>query len=228
MRRYAIYWAPPPESPLAAFGARWLGRDPWTGRDVPQPEIAGLAPERLREITASPRLYGFHGTLKAPFELAEGRRPDELHAAARAFAAHRRPFAVPLELASLGGFLALVPRTPVPELDALAADCVVAFEPFRAPLSPADLARRRTATLSAREDEQLVRFGYPYVFADFRFHLTLTDRLAEPEHGAVRAILAPLTAAFCAEPLRIDSIGVFEQPDRTTPFTVTGRYPFGR
>mgnify|MGYP001459754145 CR=1 FL=1 len=226
MQRYAIYWAPPPESPLAAFAARWLGRDPWTGRDVPPPEIAGLSPERLREITASPRLYGFHGTLKAPFELAEGRTSEELHDAARAFARTRRPFAVPLELASLGGFLALVPSAVVPELDDLAAACVTGFEPFRAPASPADLARRRRAGLSPREDDHLVRYGYPYVFADFRFHLTLTERLPEPKHGAVRAILERLTVPFCAESLRIDAIHVFQQPDRASPFAVTGHYPF--
>jgi len=27
MYRYALYYAPPPDAPLAAFGARWLGRD---------------------------------------------------------------------------------------------------------------------------------------------------------------------------------------------------------
>ena len=31
MQRYALYWAPRPDSALAAFGRAWLGADPETG-----------------------------------------------------------------------------------------------------------------------------------------------------------------------------------------------------
>ncbi|HET6522220.1 MAG TPA: DUF1045 domain-containing protein, partial [Geminicoccaceae bacterium] len=179
MRRYAIYFAPAPDDPLGAFGNRWLGRDPWTGECLPQPRIPGLAPERLHAITASPRRYGFHGTLKPPFALAPGATPADLDMAARTFAAARRPVEVPLALRSLSGFLALVPAEPVPALDALAADCVRAFDSFRAPSDAAELSRRRAAGLTARQDALLLAWGYPYVFEEFRFHLTLTERLGE-------------------------------------------------
>ena len=65
--RYAIYFAPRPESPLKRFADAWLGRDPDRDERVSQPVIEGFAPERLHEITAFPRHYGFHATLKAPF-----------------------------------------------------------------------------------------------------------------------------------------------------------------
>src|SRR5690554_5056560 len=65
--RYAIYYAPEPGSPLDRFGAAWLGRSAWTGEPVAQPAVEGLDPEQLAAMTAEPRLYGFHGTLKPPF-----------------------------------------------------------------------------------------------------------------------------------------------------------------
>ena len=101
MRRYAIYYAPEPGSELAAFGAQWLGRDPETGATIEQPVLLGVRPERLAEITAAPRLYGFHGTLKAPMHLARGRDPDALRRLVRDLAGRHRPFEIDLVLASI-------------------------------------------------------------------------------------------------------------------------------
>lgn len=227
MRRYAIYYAPEPGSALAAFGARWLGRDPETGRGVEQPAVPGIRPERLVEITAAPRHYGFHGTLKAPIQLAQGRDAASLRDAVRDLARRQRPFEVDLTLASIGGFLALIPAMVSAGLDALAAACVVELDPFRAPLTDADRARRRPERLSERQRAHLEEWGYPYVFEEFGFHLTLTDRLPQPEHDEIKAILQKLTAEFCARPLRVESLCVFEQARRDEPFTVTARFPLG-
>jgi putative phosphonate metabolism protein len=228
VRRFAVYWAPPAPSALARFAASWLGRDPVTGAAVAQPELAGLPPERLREITLAPRRYGFHGTLKAPFALAPGRSADQLRSAMAALAAARRPVTLPgLELASLDGFLALVPAQPVAALDALAAACVIELDGYRAPPTADELARRRPERLSPRQRAHLERYGYPFVLEDFRFHLTLTGRLAEPEHGRVRSLLAPLVAPFCAAPLVIGELALFEQPAAAAPFLLTARFPLG-
>ncbi len=227
MRRYAIYVAPPEGSPLACFAAAWLGRDAVTGEPVAQPVVAGLAPDRLAAITASPRHYGFHATLKAPFFPSRGTSREDVHHAARDLALGLPSLTVPLRLGSLGGFLALVPAAPSPALRALADAAVERLDHLRAPLGEEDLARRRRGGLTPIEDAYLVRFGYPYVRELFRYHMTLTDRLAGPEHGSVRAILEPLVAPLCREPFEIEALAVFEQPDRASPFTVTGRYPLG-
>jgi hypothetical protein len=79
--RFAVYFAPAPGSDLETFGCGWLGRG-LRGEDLPQPLVTGVAPARLAEITRSPRHYGFHGTLKAPFALADGTAPGILDAAA--------------------------------------------------------------------------------------------------------------------------------------------------
>jgi putative phosphonate metabolism protein len=225
--RSAIYFAPAPGSALEAFGCGWLGCA-LNGARLAPPEVPGLDPTRLFEITRSPRHYGFHGTLKAPFALADGEDPDVLDDAAEAFARGRSPFEVALKVDSLEGFLALVPATASPALDALAADCVEVFEAFRAPLDEAEIARRRASGLSARQDRHLLRYGYPWVLDDFRFHLTLTERLQPPERDRVLAILAERAAPICAAPLRIDAISIFRQPSREAPFVQHRRFAFER
>lgn len=225
--RYAIYWAPPAGSPLARFGAAMLGRDAETGLAVAQPVLPGITPARLVTLTDEPRRYGFHGTLKAPFALAEGMTGADLHAAVAEFAAAWQAFeAPPLAFAAIGGFLALVPSAPSVDLDMLAGECVVTFDRFRAPLDPAEVARRRAAGLTERQDVNLMDWGYPYVLEDFQFHLTLTGRIDEPEHTAVRTALAPLAEPHCGAPLPVTGLAVFEQTARDRPFTITARYAF--
>ena len=88
--RVAIYYAPLPEDPLTPLSSSWLGRDPVTNAPVPQPSLDGIS-----EITAEPRLYGFHATLKPPMRLAEGTDWRGFVAAVRTMAADIAPFALP-------------------------------------------------------------------------------------------------------------------------------------
>lgn len=226
--RYAVYYAPPRGSALEALGEHWLGRD--AGGNAVAKRIAppALSPDGIENLIASPRGYGFHATLKPPFRVAEGCDAGGLAAALEDFAAARSPFvAPPLTLAALGRFIALVPSAPVPELDALAAACVRAFDSFRASPDAAELARRRAAGLTDRQERMLRRWGYPYVFEEFRFHMTLTGPIAEPERrAAVREGLAPLVAAACAEPLPIGEIGLFRQAGAGQPFRLETGFPF--
>lgn len=226
--RYAIYYAPAEGSPLDRFGRTWLGRDAASGDEVEPPELPGLGRARWREITAEPRRYGFHGTLKPPFALRDGRHRDALLAAVAAFAAGREtvPMA-PLRLARLSGFLALIPSAPSAGLADLAAECVRAFDEFRAPAGEAELARRRRSGLDARQEANLLRWGYPYVMEDFRFHLTLTIRLAAAEADRVESGLVPLVAPLLAAPFAVDAVTVFEEAFPGAPFRRLVRFPFG-
>jgi putative phosphonate metabolism protein len=223
--RSAIYFAPAPGSALEAFGCGWLGRT-LDGAPLAQPAVAGIDRARLWEITRLPRHYGFHGTLKAPFALAEGRSAQELDEAVERFARHRAPFEITLRVGSLDGFIALVPAAASAALDELAADCVEAFDGFRRPLDEAEIARRRSVGLTPRQERSLLTYGYPYVLEDFRFHMTLTERLYAPEQHRVLAILTERAAPICARPLEIDAIATFEQPSRDALFTLRRRFPF--
>jgi putative phosphonate metabolism protein len=217
--RVAVYLAPPADHRLSRAGATWLGRNPATGAAPPQPDLPDIA-----AITAEPRHYGFHATLKPPMRLAPGRTWAELVDATRTLAATIPPFALPpLAVADLRGFLALRETAPCPPLGALADACVAALDEFRAPPSAAELARRRGASLTAAQDAMLTRWGYPYVFDDWFFHMTLTRRLTAAE----RAVFLPAARAFfapaLAEPLAVTELCLFAQPSLDAPFVVAER-----
>lgn len=224
--RYAVYFAPAPATPLWRAASRVIGRDAVDDLPLPFPDVAPCTDPDWEALTEEPRRYGFHATLKAPFELTAEADEAMLIAAAAAFATDRRVFTVPdLAVAVLDSFVALVPARTSADLDDLAADCVVAFEPFRAPLDPADRARRLAKPLPARQVEAIDRWGYPYVFEDFRFHMTLTGSLPEVRREPVRAGLAAFVEAM-ARPLAVDAIAIFRQDARSAPFRIVARLPF--
>jgi putative phosphonate metabolism protein len=228
--RYAIYFAPPAGSDLARFGDRWLGRDAQTGQPVAQPPLDGLGADRLRALTEAPRHYGFHGTLKPPFQLAEGCDVDDLSRAMAGFAAQRAAFEIAgWHLKEIGDFLALVPADATPALSTLADACVIEFDAYRAPPNAAELAKRHAAGLTPRQAELLARWGYPYVLDEFRFHLTVTGPVADPaERSRVACLLPPLVAPLLDQPVPVRELCLFHQPDRATAFRLIQRFPFGR
>ena len=230
--RHAIYFAPVEGTPWWRFGAAWLGRDPGTGAEVPQPALEGIAPGDFRALTETPRRYGFHATVKAPFVLRTGATRETLAAALERFCAARSGVALPrLEVTRIDDFLALVPAARESRVNDLAAECVRDFEPFRAPLDAAEAERHRHRGLTPRQDRYLEEFGYPFVLAEFRFHLTLTGSLdAAPPHlvAAVRAAAEHAIAALAGEPLPFDALALFEQPERAAPFRLVARFPLAR
>lgn len=224
--RYAIYYAPPADTPLWRKGSAWLGRDAVTGAGLPRPILPGLHDVDTAALTADPRHYGFHATLKAPMALAAGCAESQLLRSAEAFAAAMSPFEATVAPAELDRFLALRLQDGAARMSALHEACMRAFDPFRAPPTDLDRARRRRAPLTPRQEAQLERWGYPYVFEDFRFHMTLTSRI---EDASVRArVLRALQAYFAdlSGPHRFDGITVFRQPDRETPFDILERFAF--
>lgn len=227
--RYALYYAPRPAEGLAVAASQWLGRDAESGRAHMLRPISEITAGRLSEIIAEPRLYGFHGTLKAPIALIDDASERDFLDAVGRFAASRRAFSVPtLELAEISGFLALVSTKRCEPLQDLADRCVVEFDEFRRPADAAELARRRGAGLTARQDELLLRWGYPYVLEQWRFHLTLTGRLHDPtEREMVETILRQRFAGFIDRALPVTDLCVFRQPAPGRPFSVQARFRLG-
>ena len=211
-RRHAVYWTPPP-GPLSRLGAAWLGWDPARGEGVPHPDVPGL-PRPAVEITEAPRRYGLHATLGPPMRLAEGAGEGDLDQVVEALAAGLAPArAEGLRVARLDGFVALVPDGDGAALGALAAEVVRALDPLRAPAGAEELARRRAAGLSAREEALLVRWGYPYVMEAFRFHATLSGRLSDADAAAVEAALAPMLAPGLPRPFVLGEIALMGEGD---------------
>lgn len=200
--RFAIYFVPS-EGQLADFGAAWLGWDVVLGREAVQPDITGL-----RDITMTPMKYGFHGTLKPPFRLADGCTLDQLQSAVASLAETLQPATcASLSLTTLGRFLALTLQGDVSGLRRVATACVRDLDAFRAPASEAELARRRKAGLTAPQDALLTRWGYPYVMDEFRFHLTLSGGVPKEDLGhwsdIVRDHLPDLPAPFVVDQIAL-------------------------
>lgn len=222
--RYAIYFAPAQGDPLMRQAAAWLGRDVFTGAEIAHMQSGGLTPETIADITASPRRYGFHATLKAPFALAQGQTEAELVAAFERFVATHEAFTVPeMIVGNLSGFFAIVPREPSSALNAFAGEVVTAFEPFRAPLAEADIARRNREHLSPDERANLHDWGYPYVFDAFRFHMTLTNRIPLADRAAIEAELGLVFGPVLPKPFPIDGLAIYIEPEPGAPFTVLRR-----
>ncbi len=179
-QRFAVYYLPD-DPALAAFGASWLGWDVEAGEACAHLDVAGI-----EAFTATPRKYGFHGTLKPPFRLAEGMDDGTLQSDVEALAARLSPVKVDAMVASsISHFVALVPEGDATDLAALAFECVSALDSYRRPAAPEELARRRAAGLTSAQEGYLDQWGYPYVDTEFRFHLTLTGALDEADRAAV-------------------------------------------
>jgi putative phosphonate metabolism protein len=225
--RYAIYYAPEPASELWQLGSAWLGWNADAASHCAPPDLKEISASHIAAVTKGASAYGFHATLKPPFRLASPFSEEALMEFAKGFASARIPFAFPrLEVAELGDFLALRPKKELPAIKRLAAACVEAFDVFRAPPAEAELARRQTAGLTDRQEAFLTQWGYPYVMEEYRFHMTLTDRLTEQDRNRIRPVLSGLFQDVLEAPVPVDGITLFVQRSPSEPFQVLGRFSF--
>lgn len=208
-KRYAIYYAPALEDPLWRRATAWLGG-----------EVAGIERGLIDANSVSARRYGFHATIKAPMALAAGTRREELEMVLGAFAARTAPVVIGrLRAALIEGFLALIPVAQTEELTRFAGAVVMEFDRFRAPMGAAERARRTGGGgLSARQLELLDQYGYPYVLEEFRFHMTLTDRLDEALRGPMLAAAEAHFAPVLEREMVLDRLVVYGEPEAGGPF----------
>lgn len=219
--RHAIYFTPDPHGLLHRLGSQWLGRDAVNWKTISEQPDA-----RLAGLTTEARRYGFHGTLKPPFRLKEGTTFSALEVATRRISSQHVAFSAGLlGLKIIDGFLALAPETENEALDHLAADCVRHLDDFRRPADDAEIARRRAAGLTDRQDAHLLRWGYPYVFDDFRFHMTLSRKLSDEERAWIWPLAQTHFAGVLGKPLEIDAISLVTEPSDGADFMVEQRLP---
>ena len=221
--RFAIFHSPPPGE-LFDRASSWLGWNPAKAEPRRHPDLPGL-PVPVTELTETPRKYGFHGTLRAPFRLAEDMSLDELVQRVRNLAASLPK--VELEgmvLTSEHGFLALRPIGSVEELRRVASMVVEQSNPWRAPHTADDLARRKVETLTPLQKELFHKWGYPFVMEEFHFHLTLSGKLIDPISAAVKEPLNEFIAPAVPQPYGISDLCIFaERLDGR--FEIVDRFP---
>ncbi len=201
-RRYAIYVTP--EGELGRVGSAWLGWDVLAGQAVAHPLLDGID---LSRITKRPRKYGLHATVKPPMVLRDGATIEALELAAGQITENFAPVELSgLEVSWIGSFLALTPQGDTAALNTLASTIVAQLDHFRAPPSCEELAQRRKRPLTPSQEANLVRWGYPHVMEDFRFHITLTGPLKDA------ARISPAVVAHFAnvlsKPFIIDHLSI--------------------
>lgn len=225
--RVAIYAAPRAKDPLWAFGSGMIGYDAASGEAVSSFPPLGLNAERWAELTADPRRYGFHATLKAPFTLSNATKLAHLSEAVRVFCEGSHPLApFGLEVRMIGDFLALVPRAAPNELQSFAASVVKGFDEFRSPLSPAERERRLAAGLTERQIINLDRWGYPYVLEDFRFHMSLTGKIRDQtlRHELKEALAEIFQRKTSGALFSLDALVLFTQDAHKDGFRIHERH----
>jgi hypothetical protein len=220
--RYTVYFVPHPETTLYRFGAEVLGFDCYAGRDIDHEPDLGMSRPEWSDLTREPRTYGFHATLKAPFHLAPDYVEADLVEAFWTFAAKpQRALSITPSIELLEHFAAIVPRQANPDLDAFANACVSFFDPFRAQMTSHEQARRLQHNISTRQIANIDRWGYPYVFEDFRFHMTLTGPIPQDRRPSILSFLRERFSVRCGETsLPIDHIALLRQDTPTDHFRV--------
>lgn len=225
--RVALYAAPAPGTEWWERGSEWLGRCAFRGVTLAQPAVTGLTAEPMAALTADPRRYGWHATLKAPWRLASGLDLGALRErVGDVCGKHRTIERLDLQVTRLGNFLALCPSQPPVELAALAADCVRRLQHLAAPLTDAELAHRRRQPLSAEEEELLRAWGYPWVLHRFRFHFSLTGSISGLPESDVGALMRAAQAHFTGlPPLTLDRLSIFIEASAGADFSLLEQLP---
>ena len=228
--RYAVYALPGALSPhpVRSLAEAWLGRTV-DGRFVAPAVPRGWTRTDVDALTVDARRYGLHATLKAPFRLADGVRTADLDARVSDLARRATPVTMPsVGLRRLSGFFALVPGAPAPALHLLADAVVRTLDDLRAPLTAAERAHRRPDRLTAHQRALLDTWGYPYVFDEFRAHLTLTDQVRQRDAPRVEAALVAHFARYFAgdfagfpdQDVPVDALCVYAEPEAGAPFVL--------
>lgn len=224
--RYAIYYAPATTDSLWQKASHWLGRDCHQNCELAQPSIEGITPVDQYEYTASPRRYGFHATIKAPFQLAANTNIDAMRRELKAFARVQKPVEIgKLKLHQIGKFIALVPADQSEDVTRFAQKVVRHFDRYRAPMSAEKRQERIAAGLNDRQIELLDQWGYPYVSEQFKMHLTLTGQVEEQAGKMLFEAAQHWFADETARTFQLDNLALYHEPEKGAPFVRLEDFP---
>ena len=219
VERYAVYFCPPPSHPLTQAAEEWLGYSAWRQEDVERADDFPLPQDHISELTAKPAVYGFHATLKAPMRLAEDCTPETLSQAVDECAGLLESVTIDvLTLRWIGSFLALVPSENSIELQKLSGVVVSQLDSMRAPLTDADIQKRNPSKLTTNQLRHLHQWGYPYVGDEFRFHMTLTGPVSQPDQPQVEKAARRHFGDLIDQPIYVYQLVISKQLDPQSPF----------
>ncbi|WP_314961012.1 DUF1045 domain-containing protein [Bradyrhizobium cosmicum] len=151
---------------------------------------------------------------------------EELERALRAFVTAWPSCPIgPLKIDLLGGFFCAGSCESDSHFAGPCLVCIVEeFDRFRAPLSQGEFQRRLCSPLNEIETTHLVRWGYPYVFDHFRFHMTLTDFVPAESQPEVRRELDTVFGTLLSKEYSIDALSLFVQIHSGADFVVRSQF----
>ena len=211
-KRYAIYYAPIENPELDLFGKCWLGWDPYKGEETTKSDLSKLTSfKKFSSLVLTPKQYGFHGTIKAPFRLKNEYTYNDLENKVREISKQIQSFHLDkLVIKKLGNFIALTPSKNL-KVNDVSNKFVEGLDFLRDDLSEDEIKKRNPHKLSFNQKKKLFKWGYPYVFNEFKFHLTLTGKLRIEEIDNVYKYLQTILKSVNLRKIHFKSICIFGQ-----------------
>ena len=211
-KRYAIYYVPSENSELDLFGKCWLGWDPYKGVETTKSDLSKLPSfKKFSSLVLTPKQYGFHGTIKAPFRLKNEYTYNDLENKVREISKQIHSFYFDqLIIKKLGNFIGLIPTNNL-KINAVSNKFVEELDYLRDELSESEIKKRKPHKLTSNQKQMLFKWGYPYVFNEFKFHLTLTSKLNVVEIDEVFRSLQNILKQVNLNKISFNNICIFGQ-----------------
>ena len=183
-KRVAIYFLPKKNSSLENFGKNLLGRDINKKKKISLTRRQKYFINRgftyfdeLKDYCEVPAKYGFHATLKAPFRLKRNVKTKNFYDVISHIAAQHSRFKIQgLKIVYSKKFTFITSRKPNKLLINLENDLVKHLDTFRAELNKTEIKKRIPDSLTFKQNKYLKEWGYPFVFDQFKFHMTLMNQ----------------------------------------------------
>ena len=183
-KRVAIYFLPKKNSSLENFGKNLLGRDINKKKKISLTRRQKYFINRgftffdeLKDYCEQPAKYGFHATLKAPFRLKRNVKTKNFYDVISHIAAQHSRFKIKgLKIVYNKKFTFITSRKPNKSLINLENDLVKHLDTFRAELNKTEIKKRIPDSLTFKQNKYLKEWGYPFVFDQFKFHMTLMNQ----------------------------------------------------
>ncbi len=183
-KRVAIYFLPKKNSSLENFGKNLLGRDINKKKKISLTRRQKYFINRgftyfdeLKDYCEQPAKYGFHATLKAPFRLKRNVKTKNFYDVISHIAAQHSRFKIKgLKIVYSKKFTFITSRKSNKLLINLENDLVKHLDTFRAELNKTEIKKRIPDSLTFKQNKYLKEWGYPFVFDQFKFHMTLMNQ----------------------------------------------------
>ena len=224
--RYFIAYAPSPRSEIWALGSAWLAFNAATNEIPEKAFTLGLPPEIHLKTVLPARKTGFNAILVAPFNLRVGVSEENLCEKLTTFSESLAPFRTCLmKVKATGNKIGIEPLSIDNNIQDLANITVRHFNHFRDIPPEKPINPKLKEVLTERQIDNLVKWGYPYYFEDFKFIMPLTGAVPLPMIELLTKNLQNIFSKQLSQGLNVDSLTLFKQENNNKPARMIKRFP---